>query len=76
MTRALFKARINPVHIQHLAKSLAREHLDEQLLSSLDFSTASTALRAAGVSGWGNRHKIFQCFNLGEQASSYRHATE
>ena len=68
MTRALLKARISPGHIQRVAKSLVREHLDEQLLSSLDFSTTSTALRAAGISSWATRHKIFQCFNSGEQA--------
>ena len=69
MTRALLKARISPGHIQRVAKSLVREHLDEQLLSSLDFSTTSTALRAAGlgISSWATRHKIFQCFNSGEQ---------
>ena len=66
MTRALVKARVNPARIRRLARGFVREALDEQVLASMDFSTMATALKAAGISSWGNRHKIFQCFNSGE----------
>ena len=63
MTRSLHKARIHPTLIQRLSKLMVKESLDEQLMESLDYATISNALKTAGVSSWGTRRQIFQCFN-------------
>ena len=65
MTRSLHKARIHPTLIQRLSKLMVKENLDEQLMESLDYATISNALKTAGVSSWGTRRQIFQCFNSG-----------
>ena len=68
MTRSLHKARIHPTLIQRLSKLMVKENLDEQLMESLDYATISNALKTAGVSSWGSRRQIFQCFNSGTLA--------
>ena len=67
MTRSLHKARIHPTLIQRLSKLMVKENLDEQLMESLDYATISNALKTAGVSSWGTRRQIFQCFNSGKK---------
>ena len=68
MTRSLHKARIHPTLIQRLSKLMVKENLDEQLMESLDYATISNALKSAGVSSWGTRRQIFQCFSSGKLA--------
>ena len=64
ITRALLKAGIHSWEIQRLAKGMAKQNLDEKLMSSLDYSTTTNALESAGISSWGIRVRPLSLCNL------------